>query len=200
MTALLQPADAIAACATLEVQPLTRSDAEVFAAFQEPLRVVTPPQHITAVDHELKTAHVDASPSVRDFIWALEQRVTDLVVAKWDEWFPLPPSAKKAEQDGDVIRSRFKSFFLSNGDYRFKLPGDAEAFDEAGEPVDIASVQAGTRARVVLEVGRISFGKREYGIAVRIKQIRVARQPVCLIVDEDQQGAEAEQGYDSDFM
>ena len=195
---LLSPSEAAYLCPALDVSPLTRSGNEVYAALAEPLYVVTSPQKLTAVDLDLKTAHVDCSDSVRDFISALEKRVADVVVANKSAWFPAA-SGKKTEPEDAAIRARFKSFFLPSGDYRFKLSLDAEAFGDSGAPIDIAEVEAGARVRLVLEVTRVSFGKREYGVSIRIKQLRVARQPVCLIVDDDTPSHE-NPDYDSDFL
>jgi hypothetical protein len=191
--------EATRAAAVLEVDPIVRRDAEVFAPFDSPLVVVTPPQKLTALDADLHTCHVDLSDSLRDFVDTLEDRVTNLVVANFAAWFPTPASAKKAgSQAADAIRERFKSFFSASGDYRFRLPADAQAFDEAGEETELAAIQPGARVRLVIEASRISFGKREYGVSIRVKQMRIARVPVCIIQDEDD-AASDDGGFD-DFV
>ena len=198
-TEVMSTIEATRAAATMEVEAVSRRGAEVFAAFETPLVVVTPPQKLAALDTDLHTCHVDLSDSLRDLVDTLEDRVTNLVVANFAAWFPTPASAKKTgSQAADAIRERFKSFFAASGDYRFRLPADAQAFDEAGEEMDIATLQPGARVRLVLEASRISFGKREYGVSIRVRQIRVARVPVCIIADEDD-AATDDHGFD-DFV
>lgn len=188
---MLSTVEATRAAAALEVQDIVRTETEVYVPFAEPLQLVTPPQHVTAVDTDLRTVHVDLSESLREFVDALEKRVTDLVVENREAWFP----GKKAPDEGS-IRSRFKSFFQQSGDYRLKLDPAAEAFTATGEPIEPFGVEAGARARLVLEVGRICFGKREFGVSIRVKQLRLARTPVCLIEDDSDTAAEGTDDFD----
>ena len=189
---------------------IVRTGVQVYAPLETPILVVTPPLLVKGSSTEDRFVVIDPASSepVRSLLQAIETEVEDLVVRNKNVWFPAPTSTSAAaaaagkkppEISDDAIRSQFKSFFDApqGPGYRFKLPADAQAFDEDGEPIEDLGdlVLVGKYVRIIFEFTRISFGKTEYGVSLAVKQLRLSGPPpppaqkaICLIDDDDNDG------------
>jgi hypothetical protein len=118
-------------------------------------------------------AYIAPEEGFAKWLASVEGAVADLAVDR--AWFKGPDEA---------VRSALKTFFKVNGTFKVRVPDDLACFDAAGAVIDVSDVPAGATARVVLELPRVTFGRREYGAAWRIKQVRLYEAPVCLIRDD----------------
>lgn len=158
-----------------------------------PLVVQTTPVQLASGldDPSVPFVFVPAEGALGAFFRDAEAAVLDACVANKDTWF-----AKKF--DDDTVRRGFKSFFSENG-FKLKVPADVACFDAARRPIGREDLPAGSTVRLVLELGRVSFGRHEFGATWKVMQaLQVPTE--CLFTEEpDPAEAEAEpEADDSD--
>ena len=65
------------------------------------------------------------------------------------------------------------------------LPADAGAFDENGDLADLDDVvREGATLHVLLELGKVGFGRSKYGARFAAAQVRACAAPKCLLAGD----------------
>lgn len=184
--------DLDAALAPTAFLPVEKIGGTYFAHLATPLLVQTPPLTLESpLDDDdgtpLPHAHVTLPRAFQQFAQATEQLVMEACLANKDTWFRRP------RQD-QSLRASFKQFFKpsSGGVLKIKVPRDCLVFDAQGQVLDREELVPGCTFRAILELGRVCFGRTEFGAMWTLVQAQTAPPapppPRCLIdpgVDAD---------------
>ena len=181
----------------LRFSPVAKEGRVYAARLRPPLLVQTPPVELASAlapapgdddDAPLEPLALRPSGQLLRFLRRAEEAVVDASLRHKNEWF------KKKDIPDEALRGMFKSFFGEDGrTLRVGAPAAAAAgeddacfvFAEDGvTPLATAGERAGVRrARVLLELDRVVFGRSKFGAQWRAVQLRAAPDPRCLIDD-----------------
>ena len=167
-------------------EPVAKQGKLYVANLGPPLQVLTPPvELVTAIEQPF--AYVRPAGDFAAFLRRVEEVVLEESIRRKAEWF-------RKDIDDDALRHNFKSFFREGGDFKVKVAEDVCAFSLRKEPLGPEDVRVGQTVRCVLELGRVCFGRQEFGAMWRLVQAREVEVPPCLIADDDEGAQEDEQG------
>lgn len=144
-----------------------------------PLIIQTPTLTLASeMDEDADFATLKVSPSTLKFFQDVDAALVDLALAKKSSWF----------REGiaeDLVRSSLKSF-VEETTVRVRVGDGVKAFDSLKNEVPLP--QAGTRVKAVLELGRITFSKTQYGVVWTLKQLKLLEESKYLFEDEQTEG------------
>jgi hypothetical protein len=163
--------------------PVEKAGGMYVARLAEPLLVQTPPLTLASPlgadddGYAPSHAHLALPRAFEQFARGVEALVLEAALANKAEWF------RRAIGD-DVLRARFKEFCRTRH-LKVKLAPGFVAFDAAGQPVALDTLEAGGSLRCVLQLTRVCFGRTEFGAAWSLVQAQTAPPPPppprCLI-------------------
>ena len=140
-------------------------------------------------DEVLPYLYITPDPALQQWLTAFDEYIVSQAHEHRETWF------RKHTTDSD-IQQTFKPY-LRDGVFRLRMTEDVEIFDTSRTLVNPADLKAGTKVKVIMELGRISFGRTEWGCVWRASQIMVQNTRGCLFsedVNEDQDDV------DDDFL
>lgn len=144
-----------------------------------PLIIQTPTLTLASeMDEDADFATLKVSPSTLKFFQDVDAALVDLALAKKSSWF----------REGiaeDLVRSSLKSF-VEETTVRVRVGDGVKAFDSLKN--EVPPPQAGTRVKAVLELGRITFSKTQYGVVWTLKQLKLLEESKYLFEDEQTEG------------
>jgi hypothetical protein len=177
--------------------PLGKDGALYSVPFQAPLFVKTPPLQVTTpltIDGDrLSHAILQVPADLASFFVDVEKALLDACIEHKQEWF------RGALDDGEVVAG-FRSFIPSPDSLKVRIDEDVSVFDQAKAPVPVEDVGAGTRARAVLRLEKITFGRTEFGALWTLAQLRKEGVPACLLDSDDEDDEDDEVIIDGEFM
>lgn len=135
-------------------------------------------------------AFLKVPSQVANFVKTVDSWILDQAIAHKADWF------KNAEVSDDTLRGSFKCFLKEEGTggiLKVRIGDNLTCFGSDKSVVDATDIHVGTQIRCVLTLGKVSFGRHEFGAIFRVSQIRVL--PDCLIDD-----AESVMETDEDFL
>ena len=151
-------------------------EGRVYVAPVEPcVRVQTPTVTLaTGVDGAF--AGLAVAGAFADFVSRAEQALLDACLAAKASWL-------RRDVSDESLRDNFRSF-VSDGVLRVKVDAGVAAFDADGQAIGADEIPAGARARAVLELARVCFGRAEFGGIWRLTQVQLVRAPELLLTPE----------------
>lgn len=140
------------------------------ASLETPLVIATPPLLLDtpmAVDEEPAAfVKLKLPAHALDFFASVEGAVLEAALAHKATWF-------REDLGDDALRASFKSFLNADAKLlKVRVASDAVAFD-AQRASTVLPAERGVRARAVLELSRIIFGKSEFAAVWKLKQIKL---------------------------
>ena len=152
---------------------------------------------VSGIDiEESNLVHLKLDKKGTHVLKSIEDAIISAAIENKLNWF------KKDLEDG-FIRTNLKSYFKANEVLTARLnPEHTLFFDEERNIIDPSSFKAGSTVVAVLELPYVSFGKTEFGILVKVKQMQLVaeKKKECLIddtlIDED----ETDYGNDGSYF
>ena len=163
---------------------LSRDGTRYSVPFLTPLFVRTPALEVATpleVNGETQPhAMLHVPDDLARFFSSVEKAVLDACIERKQEWF-----GGRRMEDDELIAG-FRSFVQPPAGIKVKVDLDVAVFDKEKTATDAADVEPGTRARAVLHLDKITFGRTEFGVLWRLVQLRKEPSvPACLINDSD---------------
>ena len=152
---------------------------------------------VSGIDiEESNLVHLKLDKKGTHVLKSIEDAIIGAAIENKLNWF------KKDLEDG-FIRTNLKSYFKTNEVLTARLnPEHTLFFDEERNIIAPDSFKAGSTVVAVLELPYVSFGKTEFGILVKVKQMQLVaeKKKECLIddtlIDED----ETDYGNDGSYF
>ena len=152
---------------------------------------------VSGIDiEESNLVHLKLDKKGTHVLKSIEDAIIGAAIENKLNWF------KKDLEDG-FIRTNLKSYFKTNEVLTCRLnPEHTLFFDEERNIIAPDSFKAGSTVVAVLELPYVSFGKTEFGVLVKVKQMQLVteKKKECLIddtlIDED----ETDYGNDGSYF
>lgn len=155
--------------------PPKRVGSVYVAALAQPLLIQTPPVIVTSPLTETHAHLRVESPDLIDFLRAAEHAVLQAAMASKDSWFGGRVT------DDDALRASFREFCKPEGAVQVRVDPGAAVFDHQGallaEPADWPGAAGRAKARCILELRGVRFGRTEFGAAWTIVQAQALPPP-----------------------
>lgn len=163
---------------------LTRDGGVYVSALSSPLLVQTPAVTISSDllenDEQVTFAHLKLKTPLLAIFRDIEHEILQRALAQRNTWF-------REDISDETIQQSFKSFIqLDDRTLRVRLADDLRAFDARKTPIALPG--KGTRVKAVLELGRITFSKTQFGAVWNLKQVRLVEDSKYLFDEEDSTG------------
>ena len=177
---------------------LTKDDKRYSVTFDAPLLIKTPPLDVatplTAEGDLMPYVKLEAPDDLARFFKDVEKAVMKACLEHRQDWF-------HGRLDDEELLAGFRSFLQPPAGIKVAVDQGVAVFDQAKVPVPVESVGPGTRARAVLSLDKITFGRTEFGALWTLVQLRKEGVPVCLIDDDDDiESDDDEITEDGEFM
>lgn len=180
---------------SLQFEDVKREGSMYTARIKHKLSIQSPvvlcKERITNSNGEtLPYMYITPDATLDTWLQQFEAYILDQAVQHKDAWF------RKNTSDSDVQQT-YKSYFRDNT-FRLRMTDDVEIFDTTRTILNPGDLQPGTKVKLIMDLGRVSFGRTEWGCVWRVSQIMVQNTRGCLFTDEGDEGATSE--VDDDFL
>ena len=176
---------------------LSRDGTRYSVPFDAPLFVKTPALELVtplAVNGDAQPhAMLQVPDDLARFFGDVEKAVLSACFEHKQDWFG-------GRLDDDELLTGFRSFIQPSACIKIRVDEDVAVFDQAKLAVPITDVGPRTRARAVLRLDRITFGRTEFGVLWNLVQLRKEGVPPCLIDDDSEDDGDDEIIDDGEFM
>ena len=132
------------------------------------------------VEGDTEFATLRVTPSASTFFNQIEEKLVDLAISRKAVWF------REGISD-DLIRASLKSFVApEERTVRVRVADGLQAFDTTKNVVPLPA--PGTRIKAVIELGRITFSKTQFGAVWTLKQVKVVEDSKYLFEEDHVEG------------
>jgi Family of unknown function (DUF5871) len=142
------------------------------------LLVQTPSMILKTEIKDEDFVYFKAKSHIIEFFAEVEEAVVAAAIKNASIWF-------KEDISKDQIRSSLKSF-VDKGQRTIKLrvADCVTAFDASKKKISLSAVGVGTRLKLLVELGRITLSKTQFGAVWNLKQLRLTDSDSCLFEDD----------------
>lgn len=165
----------------IEFEDVHREGSMYTARFKNKISIQSPvvvcKETITNASGEiLPYVYITPDAALEKWVLAFDDYILDQADKNKEKWFRKSTSASDIQQT-------YKSY-LRDKTFRLRLTDDVEIFDSSRNLVNPADLKAGTKVKLIMDLGRVSFGRNEWGCVWRASQVMVQNTRGCLFTED----------------